>query len=236
MEQNYRTVCLNLNVFFLAQFFISFTCFSYGHWTAPEYYEMARETLNENVQKKQKEESLERRREKLRKLLADEQRTFEEEIKSLKANLFQLKKKIENKTTFTDAERAKANKISTEMLKSIRETQQRTEEEKRRLELEARLYKRWRYGFCEDSVLLDARSDHEALAKMNWMDKQVRQRLENSRMNFDSNYFRFSDFKSNRTRKGGQRIGRAKAPSARRDTEARRIAQCTKANAIERNQ
>lgn len=59
------------------------------------------------------------------------------------------------------------------MLTNIHETMKRTEEEKRRLELESQLYKKWRNGFCQDSILLDSKSDHEALAKMNWLDKQV---------------------------------------------------------------
>lgn len=49
----------------------------------------------------------------------------------------------------------------------------RREEEKRRLKVESQLYKKWRYGFLEDSILLDSKSDNEALAKINWLDKQV---------------------------------------------------------------
>lgn len=66
------------------------------------------------------------------------------------------------------------------MLTNIHETMKRTEEEKRRLELESRLYKKWRNGFCHDSILLDSKSDHEALAKMNWLDKQVYDKSVNS--------------------------------------------------------
>lgn len=69
--------------------------------------------------------------------------------------------------------RPKPKKIDTDILFGIHETIKRTEEEKRRLELESRLYKKWRTGFDEDSILHDAKSDHEALAKMNWLDKQV---------------------------------------------------------------
>lgn len=49
----------------------------------------------------------------------------------------------------------------------------RTEEEKRRLELESQLYKRWRPSSREENILLSSRSNNEALAKMNWLDKQV---------------------------------------------------------------
>lgn len=57
------------------------------------------------------------------------------------------------------------------MLEGIHNALLRTEEEKRRMELESRLYRKWRQG--EDRVLLESKSNHEALAKMNWLDKQV---------------------------------------------------------------
>lgn len=63
--------------------------------------------------------------------------------------------------------------VSASVLKGINETYKRTEEEKRRLELESQLYKRWRNSPRADSVLLSAKSNNEALAKMNWLDKQV---------------------------------------------------------------
>lgn len=73
---------------------------------------------------------------------------------------------------FSEQSQAKCRKASMETLRSIRETCKRTEEERRRLELESGLYKRWRYGQYDD-ILYEAKSDHTALAKMNWLDKQV---------------------------------------------------------------
>lgn len=64
--------------------------------------------------------------------------------------------------------------VSTETLKGIQEVYKRTEEEKKRLELESQLYKRWRPGSKEENILLSSRSNNEALAKMNWLDKQVK--------------------------------------------------------------
>lgn len=75
-----------------------------------------------------------------------------------------------------DQSQVKCQRTSTEALRNIRETCKRTEEERRRLELESGLYKRWRYGLCDD-ILLEAKSDHTALAKMNWLDKQVTNRM-----------------------------------------------------------
>lgn len=59
------------------------------------------------------------------------------------------------------------------MLEGIHNALLRSEEEKRRMELESRLYRKWRQG--EDRVLLESKSNQEALAKMNWLDKQVKQ-------------------------------------------------------------
>lgn len=67
----------------------------------------------------------------------------------------------------------KARRISKETLRGIQEVYKRTEEEKKRLELESQLYKRWRPGSREENILLSSRSNNEALAKMNWLDKQV---------------------------------------------------------------
>ena len=64
-------------------------------------------------------------------------------------------------------------KPSTNVLHGIYEIFRRTEEEKKRLALESGLYKRWRNAFAEESILLNSKNNHEALAKMNWMDKQV---------------------------------------------------------------
>lgn len=64
-------------------------------------------------------------------------------------------------------------RVSTETLRGIQEAFKRTEEERKRIELESQLYKRWRPGSREENILLSSRSNNEALAKMNWLDKQV---------------------------------------------------------------
>lgn len=74
---------------------------------------------------------------------------------------------------FSELTKPKVRRIPTETLKGIQEVYKRTEEEKRRLELESQLYKRWRPASREENILLSSRSNNEALAKMNWLDKQV---------------------------------------------------------------
>lgn len=61
-----------------------------------------------------------------------------------------------------------------ETLIGINENINRTEEERRRLQLETNLYRKLRLGTNEENILLHSRSDHQALAKLNWLDRQVR--------------------------------------------------------------
>lgn len=84
-------------------------------------------------------------------------------------------------------------------MKGIQEVYNRTEEEKRRLELESQLYKRWRPASStrEENILLSSRSNNEALAKMNWLDKQVTEIRESSKIDTlknNSNDFEFHFF------------------------------------------
>ncbi|KAG4065896.1 hypothetical protein HA402_012574 [Bradysia odoriphaga] len=130
----------------------------FEQWTAPEFYKQADEVNKQRELDKIKNESLESRREKLKKLLDDE--------------------KVEQEMCLKELSRPRSKQLSSSMLTNIHETMKRTEEEKRRLDLESRLYKKWRNGFCQDSILLDSKSDHEALAKMNWLDKQVADQVE----------------------------------------------------------
>lgn len=72
-----------------------------------------------------------------------------------------------------DLNRTKSKRLPTKILCNLEDDLRRREEEKRRLRLESQLYKKWRYGFLEDSILLESKTDNEALAKINWLDRQV---------------------------------------------------------------
>lgn len=63
---------------------INVSCFfdRYGHWTAPEYYQMAHENYQIDQQKKLKGMSLELRRERLRTLLMHEKQQYDEQLNS----------------------------------------------------------------------------------------------------------------------------------------------------------
>lgn len=74
---------------------------------------------------------------------------------------------------YLEPRRPRSKLIATETLVGINEAFKRTEEEKRRLQLESNLYKKWRLGTTEEDILLNTKSDHQALAKLNWLDRQV---------------------------------------------------------------
>lgn len=116
----------------------------------------------------------------MRKLLMQERQRYDEELKSeylLAKRVLVVNKQKTNGCTASEQSQRKCHRASTETLRNIRETYKRTEEERRRLELESGLYKRWRHGLSDD-ILLEAKSDHTALAKMNWLDKQVTKRVQ----------------------------------------------------------
>lgn len=155
----------------------------YEQWTAPEYYQAANSNFQSSEEKRKKTVELENRREKLKGLLDSENKQYAKEIEG---NLYLLSNRICYlliKFDFfhilqifphsSEMSKPKARRVPTETLKGIQEVYKRTEEEKRRLELESQLYKRWRPASREESILLSSRSNNEALAKMNWLDKQV---------------------------------------------------------------
>lgn len=66
-------------------FFFHFHYFikRYGQWTGADYYQTANKNYHESEEKRIKLQNLERRREKLRKLLTDESLKHEQDIKGL---------------------------------------------------------------------------------------------------------------------------------------------------------
>lgn len=130
--------------------------FRFESWTTPEYYEKADAALQNTKLQSVKQAELLRRREALRKLLADEADTLEQELKQRSQT------------------RGRGGAApSTETLRSINDTFRRTAEEKRRTDLESKIYQQWRHAAREDVILHESKSDHEAMAKMNWLDRQI---------------------------------------------------------------
>lgn len=122
-------------------------------WTDPEYYQQAEESLRKEKEKKLKEEKLEERRSKLRQLLSSENAKYQQELQ--------------------EVNKPKPRKLPNDLLEKLDRDQKYLSEEKRRLELESKLYGKWRYGINDENVLFESKSNNEALAKLNWLDKQV---------------------------------------------------------------
>ncbi|XP_052868685.1 trichoplein keratin filament-binding protein [Anopheles cruzii] len=127
-------------------------------WTTPQYYREAEEALRKREDDKRKAGALEARRERLKELLARESE--------------QLKKEAD------EIARPKPKALSTEILEGVRARIQSAEEAKKRIDLEANLYSKWRHGVDRDGVIMDSRSPHQAMAKLNWIDRQVELQLQ----------------------------------------------------------
>ncbi|XP_058059322.1 golgin subfamily A member 6-like protein 25 [Anopheles bellator] len=127
-------------------------------WTTPQYYREAEEALRKREDDKRKAEALDTKRERLKELLARENE--------------QLKKEMD------DIARPKPKALSTEILEGVRARIQNAEEAKKRIDLEANLYSKWRSGVDRDGVIMDSRSPHQAMAKLNWIDRQVELQLQ----------------------------------------------------------
>ncbi|XP_055851961.1 trichoplein keratin filament-binding protein isoform X2 [Episyrphus balteatus] len=126
----------------------------YENWTAPEYYKQAEDNLKKEKEMKEKEQKLNDRREKLRKLLEQEKIHYKEELQNLKY-------------------RPKSRNMSSDVMEKIDQNFKEQQNEKRRLDLEAKLYGRLRHGKEDGSLLYESKSNNQVLAKLNWLDKQI---------------------------------------------------------------
>lgn len=123
-------------------------------WTTPEYYKHADEKLQKTKEQKDKEKKLLARQELLRNLLSKEKEMWDRECA------------IKNS-------KPKSALISTETLEKVKHTVEERENLRRKLALEAKLYSKWRHGADDPNIIFESKSDHEVLAKLNWLDKQV---------------------------------------------------------------
>lgn len=127
----------------------------YENWTNPEYYDKAEEKMKNLKAKKEKEKQLEERREKLRQLFMQEKIIYEEMIKDMQQR------------------KPRARRIPIDMMEKIDQDFKENQNQKRRLDLEAKLYGRLRHGRDDENFLLDSKTDNQVLAKLNWLDKKI---------------------------------------------------------------
>lgn len=137
----------------------------YEQWTSPRYYEDSNKQMDEMKEKKEKEEKLEIRREKLRKLLEDEQRSLEVELMIYK-----------NKTHFEKSSQVRSDDIPTEILKEINVGIKEREEERRRHEAEMKLYHQWRIN---NPIVKKYENQFRSRdLKFSWLDQQIEKRMQ----------------------------------------------------------
>lgn len=138
----------------------------FENWTTPEYYEKSDQLLRKDEEARRKAEQLEQRREKLRELLAAEKEAFEKELKQ--------KERAKVRPTSGNAD-----KHDVEVLQRLNSAL--SEQERRRKEIESKLYSRWRFGMTRDDLILESKNHHQAMAKLNWLDQQVEEQLDRDR-------------------------------------------------------
>lgn len=87
-----------------------------------------------------------------------------------------------------DKKNLKSKKVSCDILKGIDQNIKEMQSESRRQELESQLYKRWRIGTSPDrnKIILESKNEHQAMAKLNWMDKKIEQHVQREQEKKDS--------------------------------------------------
>ncbi|XP_022902809.2 trichoplein keratin filament-binding protein-like [Onthophagus taurus] len=134
----------------------------FDDWTSPRYYESNTELVDRLKEKRNKEESLEKRRERLKKLFSEDSATYEIEMMMSKA------KQMEK-------ERVKLDDIPTELLKDLNVGLKVEEEERRKKDAELKLYQRWR----RDNLVLRDVERNKGIkdVKVSWLDQQIEKRM-----------------------------------------------------------
>lgn len=126
----------------------------FENWTNKEYYEKADAKMQQKKSQKQKEQELAERRGKLRELFDADSEMYNMELGRRRRG-------------------AAAGDLQT--LERINRSLKEQEQLKRKLEMEAKLYGRWRHGVDDEKLLYKSKTDNEVLAKLNWLDKQIEQ-------------------------------------------------------------
>ncbi|XP_023297868.2 trichohyalin [Lucilia cuprina] len=132
----------------------------FENWTTPEYYKQAEKQLQTTQQQKAKLKNLAERQQKLAQLLDIEKKSYELELQQ------------------KERSRNPRRSLDTKTLEKIDDNLKQQQQMRRKLELEAKLYGKWRHGVDDDNLVFESKSDNEVLAKLNWLDKQVAQQLQ----------------------------------------------------------
>ncbi|XP_066142482.1 trichoplein keratin filament-binding protein-like [Euwallacea fornicatus] len=138
----------------------------FDEWTSPRYYQDNNKMLLDLKNKRDKEELLQKRRDKLKKLFDEEESSYQVEI-MVKQNLDIRENPAKLKTDVA---------ISTDVLKDVNIGLKLKEEEKKRREAELKLYHQWRVN---NPIVRQFESKYRFKdLKLSWLDQQVEKRME----------------------------------------------------------
>ncbi|XP_065354982.1 trichoplein keratin filament-binding protein [Calliphora vicina] len=138
----------------------------FENWTTPEYYKQAEQQLENSKQKKEKQTKLVERQQKLAQLLKMEKQSYEQELQ--------------------DKERNPRRNLDTKTLEKIDENLKEQQQMRRKLELEGKLYGKWRHGVDDDNLVFESKSDNQVLAKLNWLDRKVDEQIHREKEEVDA--------------------------------------------------
>ncbi|XP_017062141.1 trichoplein keratin filament-binding protein [Drosophila ficusphila] len=126
----------------------------FDNWTNEKYYEKAGQQIQSRREKEEKEAALNDRRNRLRQLLTTESEAYDNELE---------RRRRPREPGGGDLQ----------MLGRVNQSLKEQEQLRRKLEMEAKLYGRWRHGVDDEKLLYQSKSDNEVLAKLNWLDRQI---------------------------------------------------------------
>lgn len=138
----------------------------YEEWTSPRYYETNNQMLLDSKRTREKAERLEERREKLKKLLQEEE------------NSYQIELTVKNRDKLLTS-RSKPDEIPTELLKEVNVALKIEDDDRKRHAAETALYHQWRtnnYTLREHERHLRNRD-----LKLSWLDQQIEKRMQKER-------------------------------------------------------
>ncbi|XP_017118773.1 trichoplein keratin filament-binding protein isoform X2 [Drosophila elegans] len=126
----------------------------FQNWTNKEYYEKADQQLQSRRNHHEKQVALAERQARLRQLLTAESEAYDGEME---------RRRRPREPGGGDLQ----------MLGRVNQSLKEQEHLRRKLEMEAKLYGRWRHGVDDEKLLYQSKSDNEVLAKLNWLDRQI---------------------------------------------------------------